>query len=385
MKMKDLEVQEVYQLPRVKSFIDSKNTRSIKTGSNYRTALVKLNRYVSEKYNNSRDANTIIDYLTKKPKEVYDLLEGYSTWLQSTKEGITANTIGNYIAALRSYFAKYDIDVVSAKFKHKVTLPQKIKEKEQPIDASDIRKILLSCNNRRLKAYLLFLASSGLRAKTEACSIRNMDIDMTSSPTKIHIRGEYTKTKTSRDSYISDEATKFLKEFIEFRGETSPEQLLFTSYQNKVPKTVKDTKRVANNLYVRLNIDFMNLLKLVGMDARKESGLVNKKRHCITLHSFRRFTYTVINEQVNTRYAEFILGHSSSGYHTEKEAKIREIYKARCMPALTVLDYTALENTGKNIELRLEQKDMQIFELNKQVAELQRLQAAVAALEMKIK
>jgi integrase len=186
---------------------------------------------------------------------------------------------------LRSYFAKYDIDIVSAKFKHKVTLPQKIKEKEQPIDASDIRKILLSCNNRRLKAYLLFLMSSGLRAKTEACSIRNKDIEWI-SPTKIHIRGEYTKTKTSRDSYISDEATKFLKEFIEFRGETAPEQLLFTSYQNRIPKTVKDTKRVANNLYVRLNIDFMNLLKLVGMDARKENGLVNKKRHCITLHSF---------------------------------------------------------------------------------------------------
>ena len=308
MKMKDLEVQDVYNLPRVKSFIDSKNTRSLKTGSNYRTALVKLNRYVVEKY--GKDANKIIDYLTDKPREVYDLLEGYITYLQSTKEGITANTIGNYIAALRSYFAKYDIDVVSAKFKHKVTLPQKIKEKEQPIDASDIRKILLSCNNRRLKAYLLFLMSSGLRAKTEACSIRNMDIEWT-SPTKIHIRGEYTKTKTSRDSYISDEATKFLKEYIEFRGETSPEQLLFTSYQNKIPKTVKDTKRIANNLYVRLNIDFMNLLKLVGMDSRKENGLVNKKRHCITLHSFRRFAYTVINEQVNTRFAEFILGHSS--------------------------------------------------------------------------
>ena len=94
------------------------------------------------------------------------------------------------------------------------------------------------------------------------------------------------KTKTSRDSYICDEATKFLKEFIEVRGETAPEQLLFTSYQNRIPKTVKDTKRVANNLYVRLNIDFMNLLKLVGMDARKRMDIVNKKRHCITLHSF---------------------------------------------------------------------------------------------------
>lgn len=352
----------------MKQFIDSKNTRSIKTGSNYRTALVKLNRYVLEKYD--KDANTIIDYLIDKPKEVYDLLEGYSTYLLSTKEGITPNTISNYIAVLRSYFAKYDIDVVTAKFKHKVTLPQKIKEKEQAIDASDIRKILMSCNNRRLKAYILFLTSSGLRAKTEACSIRNMDVDFSANPTKIHIRGEYTKTKTSRDSYLSDEATHFLKEFIEVRGETAPEQLLFTSYENKIPKTVKDTKRIAGNLYTRLNIDFMELLKFVGMDERKENGLVNKKRHCITFHSFRRFTYTVINEQVNTRYAEFILGHSSSGYHTEKESRIREIYKTKCMPALSVLDYSAIEATGKNIQDRLEQKDAQIASLNKQLMKL---------------
>lgn len=69
MKMRDLEVQAVYQLPRVKSFIDSKNTRFIKTGSNCRTALVKLNRYVTEKY--SKDANKIIDYLAEKPNMIY--------------------------------------------------------------------------------------------------------------------------------------------------------------------------------------------------------------------------------------------------------------------------------------------------------------------------
>ena len=46
-----------------------------------------------------------------------------------------------------------------------------------------VRKILLSCNNRRLKAALLFLASGGMR-ETEAFSIRNMDIDFNTKPTK---------------------------------------------------------------------------------------------------------------------------------------------------------------------------------------------------------
>ena len=43
-------------------------------------------------------------------------------------------------------------------------MPKLYREDEEPLDASDIRKILLSCNNRRLKAYLLVLASSDMRA-----------------------------------------------------------------------------------------------------------------------------------------------------------------------------------------------------------------------------
>lgn len=362
------EVQAVYNLPRVKAFIDMKNDGSMKTGQTYLSALVKLNEYAKEKY--GKDTDSIIDYLTDKPKDVYPLLGGFIAYLKQVKQGITGNTIRNYIAGLRSYFAMYDIDVVSARLKHKVVIPKKVNEKEVPIDVADVRKILLSCNNSRLKAYLLVLLS-GVRADTEACSIRNMDVDFTTNPVKIHLRGDYTKTKSARDIYLTPEATKYLLEYIQFRGTTAPEQLLFTSYKNKISKTYEDTKRVAGNLYTRINIDFMELLKKVGMDARKENGLINKKRHCITLHSFRRLTYTVINEQVNTRFAEFILGHSSSGYHTEKESKIREIYRTKCVPALTVLDYEPLEQRGRDIQLQLEQKDTQIAQLNEKIAKLE--------------
>jgi integrase len=73
-------------------------------------------------------------------------------------------------------------------------MPKLYREDEEAIDAKDIRKILLSCNNRRLKAYLLILASGAMRA-VEALAIRLKDIDFSTSPTKIHIRKEYAKTK----------------------------------------------------------------------------------------------------------------------------------------------------------------------------------------------
>ena len=43
-------------------------------------------------------------------------------------------------------------------------MPKMYREDEEALDASDIRKILLGCNNRRLKSYLLVLASGGMRA-----------------------------------------------------------------------------------------------------------------------------------------------------------------------------------------------------------------------------
>jgi hypothetical protein len=43
-------------------------------------------------------------------------------------------------------------------------MPKVYREGEEAIDAKDIRNILLNCNNRRLKSYILVLASGGTRA-----------------------------------------------------------------------------------------------------------------------------------------------------------------------------------------------------------------------------
>lgn len=154
----------------------------------------------------------------KNKLDVYQLLDEFVDYL--VKQGNKAvRTIKMYIRVIRSYFAYYDIDIIPSKFKRKVKLPREAHEDEQAIDVSDVRKILLSCNNRRLKSYLLLLASGGMRA-LEACATRLMDLDFTTSPTKVRIRKEYSKTRVGRDVYISDEATKFLNEWIDWKYRT---------------------------------------------------------------------------------------------------------------------------------------------------------------------
>jgi integrase len=261
------------------------------------------------------------------------------------------------MAAIRSYLAYYDVDIIPSKFKRRVKLPKSYREDEEPIDAKDIRNILLHCNNRRLKSYLLILASGGMRA-VEGLAIRLKDIDFSVSPTKVYIRKEFAKTKVSRDIYISDEATHYLKQWIEWKYNNeerpripNPDDAVFSVYRT-------ENESNPNNLYLKILYEFEKLLSSTGLDQRKDEGI--QKRRKITLHSFRRNVKSVISNQVNQDYSEWYLGHSKSPYYSIKPAERREIYRDKCMRYLTFLDYEILEAAGKGIETKLSEKEKEI-------------------------
>lgn len=66
---------------------------------------------------------------------------------------------------------------------------------------------------------------------------------------------------------------------------------------------------------------------------------------------------------MNQDYSEWFLGHYKSPYYTLKEAERRTIYATKVMKYLTFLDYTTLQATGKNIEAKLQEKDIEIQNL----------------------
>ena len=183
-----------------------------------------------------------------------------------------------YLAAVKSYFGYYDIDVIPAKFRRRVKMPKLPREDEEPLDSKDIRNIFLHCNNRRLKSFLLVLASGGTRA-TEALAIRLKDIDFSVSPTKIRIRSDYAKTRVSRDIYISDEATSYLNQWIDWKYRSkgkwtktkNDDDLVFTVYNTA-------NKPDPYHIYVKMSAEFDKLLTIVGMDERKE-GMRRRMLH----------------------------------------------------------------------------------------------------------
>ena len=165
----------------------------------------------------------------------------------------------------------------------------------------------------------MVFASSGLRA-SEACAIRLCDVDFTTRPTKIHVRKEYAKTRVSRDIWISDEATKYLQDWLVFKYGYDILTIFDTSISNNNTSTNKNKiNRISQSLvfqvqlnnnhvtpkslYLKMLIQFQKLLEIAGFGDRKE-GMARRK---ITFHSFRRFLKTVLSDNVGKEYLNGIL------------------------------------------------------------------------------
>jgi integrase len=369
-----LRIASHIDFPKVRTFLESVARGSKSSKASYEIGLKHLQCFlnsISSNNNNSAndyssyDIETILLALQSNKLNVYELLDSFVSFLVNMphQPPIAPTSIALYVYAVRSYLQYHDIDINPYKFRRRVRLPKVPREDERPIDANEIRNILLACNNRRLKAYILVLASGGMRA-TEGLATRYRDLDFTVSPTRVHIRKEFTKTKVARDIYISDEATTYLKQWLDWKyreerilkkGKRTtttpmPDDLVFSPFLGSNPES----------MYQKLTQEFHKLLEVVGLNARKENSL----RGVVTFHSFRRFVKSIISDSVNQDYSEWFLGHRKSPYYVKKEHELREIYKSKCMHHLTFLDYdAALESGGRIAEMKLQEKQREIEQL----------------------
>jgi integrase len=343
-------------MPRVQQFLSSKARGSIYGNIGYKTSLAYLHQFLNSKYS-SMTLETIIDSFEFKTIDVYKFLDQFVSFLEEKNQtkNLSKSTIHQYMTGVKSYIQYHDIDIVPYKYKRRVTLPKILRDDELPIDQDDIRTILNQCRNYRLKAYLLVLASSGARA-LEACALRIRDIKFDTTPTQIHIRKEYSKTKRSRDIFISDEASRYLKDLIKqrFGIDFNNAKKIDEQLGNFLVFQVQEiTKRQVNPrvTYTKFVEQFHKVLDSVNLAKRKDG---NPARRQITLHSFRRFVKTTIADSpAGSEYSEWFLGHTKSSYWVKKPEARASIYKEHCMRHLTFLDYSTLKAIGKTMEAKV--------------------------------
>lgn len=240
-----------------------------------------------------------------------------------------------------------------------MTVPKDRKEDEYPLDASEVRQILLGITNRRLKAYCLMLASGGMRP-VEGLAIRVKDVDFTTKPTKLYMQAKYSKNKLPREVYVSDEATEALKQWFEYKfGNSDPDTLVYAVMDDATP----------TGMYDLISKEFRAVLKAIRFDEKKEGLLQNRRK--ITLYSFRRYVKTITEDVAGHSMSEYLLGHKKSPYYTKKEPERREFYR-KCLPYLTYLNYEALEQHGQDIQTKLAEKESQIERMQKQLEDVQK-------------
>jgi integrase len=283
-------------------------------------------------------------------------------------------TIQNYVICAKSYFKFNDISISDDKFEARVSVPQAYKEDIEALDSNDIIEILHHCDNKRLKAYLLVLASGGLRAM-EALAIRECDIDWNDidfadandklKAVGLHVRKEFSKTKWSRDIFISNEAGRYLNDWLEWKYRLQGKGSREAGKEDLVFARVKHNGH-ATGLYNKMVEQFRRALEKAGYGSRKEEG-VYKKRN-ISLHSFRRFAKTTISNRArNSDYSEWFLGHAGSTYWRTKPEERRAIYEEDCRKFLTFFDYPSMQEIGKSLDAKMKRLEKENQDLNAQL------------------
>ena len=143
-------------------------------------------------------------------------------------------------------------------------MPQVYHKDEEAIDSNDIKEILHHCSNRRLKAYILVLASGGMRA-VEALAIRYGDLNFQTSPTEVRIRKEYAKTRRERRTFISDEAAKYLQEWIKWKyrdrhAESRQQKNRILHEDDLIFSNITVSGKNPRGLYQKLLLEFQKVL-----------------------------------------------------------------------------------------------------------------------------
>ena len=336
-------------------------------------------QFINDIYSLSLDELVItLTVMGKGPRiDVYSMFVKYIAWLKQRKT-MSARSIKTWTSTARHFLEVQDVDISPRKWQLKVKMPRVVRPLRESLSKEDIQNILNSCSSPKLKTYLLWLAATGCRA-SESLSVRLSDINLEVQPATCKLRGEYTKTKTSRTILLTRELTEQIKSWLKFKYRVRS----IGYYDSKNKKTInKMIRPVVNDklllfstnwekdpyldhLYTTYLMAFERTLdRLGGKYAEFEED--NGKRRKITLHSFRRFTKGCISDLGLADFSEYYLGHQGSVYWTRSPKEIVDLFE-KCEPYLTFLNYTSLETKSNDLKTRNERLESEVMELRENI------------------
>lgn len=344
--------------------------------------LADFEQFVKTQY--QRDLGSMVEGLKSGKLDLYELFSKFVTY--EVREKIQQNllstrTLNQRVKHIKHFLEANDVTINQTKFKMKIKLPKEIKREREGMAKDQVIKILASCDDIRLKTYVMFLASTGWRA-SEALSVQLQDIDFDRNPVRVNLRGENAKTRTDRHTYLTQEMVMQLRSWLDFKYRErtikqyydknigkivykvlylkpvrSSEDYVFMPYHDELETTVEYA-------YKNLSRRFGELLDRINIKFRHDG-----KRREVSLHSFRHFVYTTIDGLGQNQFAEYFIGHANSTYWRKPESEKIAIF-LKIEPYLTFMDVSALEAKGADQQTRIEQVQTENFALKQQIENL---------------
>jgi integrase len=230
-----------------------------------------------EKYENLIDA-----YLSEQRDNKKDLMD-FRTSMKDRpplSQRQTINLVGEFLACNKIVIEHADMKRIRRKIKGGVATSEK------EFDIETVRAILRHMDIKG-RSLTLFLLSSGCRIG-ETLQLRDSDIDLTTTPAKITLRGEYTKTQQARVTFITPQAVEVLKEWLSVRGDYLKSS---TGKNQGLVKAGKSKERESNGDHL---FPFSpNVANQMFENAVTNAGLMTKdertNRSQIHLHMTRKF------------------------------------------------------------------------------------------------
>jgi integrase len=247
-------------------------------------------------------------YILEENDYVKDL-KNYAVSMQ----GIPPITAKTRMAGVKMFLEYNDIEFSSRQNKEiKKRMPRGMAMTiEKDLDHDTLRKILTHMDVRG-KALILTLVSSGMRIG-EVLQIKVSDVDLEKDPAEVTIRQEITKTRQTRITFLSAEASQALKEWLKVRDAYLKSSL--NRNAGFVAKGIGSAKRPDD---ARLFPFSQQVARIAWLNAVENSNLHSVDevtgRSQLHIHQLRKFFRSQLALSCPVDITETLMGHQ--GYLT---------------------------------------------------------------------
>ena len=335
-------------------FLDSVFVRSHSnsTISSYKLSIVNKKHtgfrdFLKENY--SWDELQLVYRIKNENLDFYKILNEFVVFLD--KKGYKPKSIELRLTATKGYLRHLGIRIYSEDFKHNVRLPKIQHQREEPLTKEMISRVLRNVSPK-LQTVILVLTASGMRIG-ELVQLTLDDIDFSEKPTRIKIRAEITKNNEARETFLTEEATKSLKDYLkryfgwnEDKENFYPKNMTVfgrTSLSSGKKKLRDETSLKLPSSYTAGNL----LIKGLASAIRKIPELNEKNsngRKIIHYHALRKYFRTVMGNVAGRDYSEALMGrhfYLDTYYNMPAEDRRQKYLEAE--PHLTISDFKTVE------------------------------------------